>query len=1159
MNEKILNNDRIYEGYKGELGKEFQLKVQKRFLWMSQMIHGNSILDVGCSSGIFPILMAREGKRVVGADLDKSAIEKANNLKSQEEDSVQRKVDFISVSMNDLEINEKFDTIILSEILEHVFYPADMLKKAITFLNEDGVIVITVPFGINSYFDHKKTYYLYDLFKETSGILKIQDIEFFDEWVGIKCKKGNEVINAISLEYLKKMENALYNMENKIHLNYCNALNELNKSKKKNGELEIINSKNNDTIEMQKKELSDMLEILKQEKEKNELLKNKMSNLEENIEDLKDTIRILGNEKIQIKEDAESLSNKIQILEAEKGKNMKQIKQLNNIIRGFNQRKIIKLLRKIKNIKDSIFSNRLNSINRKIVKTIKNDPKINMDFYNNIDNLIKKIPDSNGSNYYNKLKVKIGIITDEYMFNYYRDAVELVYIPYSSYKEAIEQVDFVLFVSCWHGMYNNDWRGMTSEAGRNRVIEVLEYARNENKKIIFQTIEDPSNYDTFLPIAKHADYIFTTAREMIEEYKKDTGNENVFLLDYGINPQFHNPVGFKNNNVKLSNDVFFAGSWAPRYKERCQDARMLFDGVIKSNSNLILADRNCNIKGYEFPVEYDKYIIPAIEHEKLQKVHKLFNWALNLNSIKYSQTMCAMRVYELQAIGNLMISNYSIAVNNKFPNIFTVKNPFEVSKILNSYNEIEIYKMQVDGIRNVMSNHTVYDKLNHIFECINEKQYCIKSKKVLVVCDKFDEKIQKIYFAQTYGNKEVIELDDLTNEIAMNYDYIAYMKQDVDYQRNYLEDMINAFKYTSSDFITISSWITNNKIEGINHDYVNNSENIKLCIFDAKKYNAIKIIKSNSIKGNGYSIDPFGITEIKYTDVENPELSVIVPIYNNGKFLLYKCFNSLLRSSIFNKMEIILVDDGSTDEETINTINDIKNKYVNVKAYFFADGGSGTASRPRNKGVELASAKYITYLDPDNEAINDGYAKLFEIVNKDDYDFAFGSIMKLSDREVTFSYFSTDKEVNNPKEELIKKDFKTNSIQACIIKKELIVNNKIENPVGAAGQDSLFFQELMINAKKAYYINTPIHIYYAARNDSVVNSINHKFFKKFLIMEEYQVKKLKQYNLLEEYMNRRYENFMNNWYLAKLELVEDTEEKELSIEIINKIKELYEK
>ena len=52
------------------------------------------------------------------------------------------------------------------------------------------------------------------------------------------------------------------------------------------------------------------------------------------------------------------------------------------------------------------------------------------------------------------------------------------------------------------------------------------------------------------------------------------------------------------------NHVFFAGSWAPRYKERSNDTKMLFDGVLNNNSKLIIADRNYYIFGYDFPLRY---------------------------------------------------------------------------------------------------------------------------------------------------------------------------------------------------------------------------------------------------------------------------------------------------------------------------------------------------------------------------------------------------------------------------------------------------------------------------------------------------------------------------------------------------------------------------
>ena len=339
MDAKILNNDKIYEGYKGELGKEFQMKVQKRFLWISQMTHGKSILDVGCSSGIFPILMAREGKRVLGIDIDKSAIEKANTLKQQEEKEIQEKVEFMNVSMNDLETTNKYDTIILAEVLEHVFYPREILKKAVEFLNENGIIIITVPFGINSYFDHKKTYYIWDLFKETSGILEIVDMEFFNEWIGVKCIKTTNPTNptnTMSLNYLEKMEKTLYNTEHKLHINYSETRKKLEISNKKNMELSNIIKENNENIKKLKKELTDTTELLNKEKENNE-------NIKKLKKELTDTTELLNKEK-----------EKNVLLKTEKEKNMKQIKKLEDTIQQFNQRKIIKILRKVKNVKESI-------------------------------------------------------------------------------------------------------------------------------------------------------------------------------------------------------------------------------------------------------------------------------------------------------------------------------------------------------------------------------------------------------------------------------------------------------------------------------------------------------------------------------------------------------------------------------------------------------------------------------------------------------------------------------------------------------------------------------------------------------------------------------------------------------------------------------------
>src|SRR5699024_596099 len=98
------------------------------------------------------------------------------------------------------------------------------------------------------------------------------------------------------------------------------------------------------------------------------------------------------------------------------------------------------------------------------------------------------------------------------------------------------------------------------------------------------------------------------------------------------------------------------------------------------------------------------------------------------------------------------------------------------------------------------------------------------------------------------------------------------------------------------------------------------------------------------------------------------KLSMIVPIHNNGKYLKYKCYLSIKYLTCFNDLEIIFVDDGSSDYETIRIIEDILSENPDI-VYKRFEKGSGSASRPRNIGIELATTDYITFLDPDNEAI----------------------------------------------------------------------------------------------------------------------------------------------------------------------------------------------
>lgn len=797
-----------------------------------------------------------------------------------------------------------------------------------------------------------------------------------------------------------------------------------------------------------------------------------------------------------------------------------------------------------------------------------------LQYFKRVKPLLDDIPESNGSRYYHKYSMKIGIIADEFLYQSYKDVADFIPISFENHQDFKDELDFLFVVSAWKGI-DGSWKGLSNSDSekRKQLYKIIKFYQKNQVKTVFYSKEDPVNYEKFIGIAKKCDYVFTTAKEKIDSYKKECKHDKVFVLEFGINPIYHNPIGIKNQ--QKSKDVFFAGSWLTKYPDRQKETIEIFEGVKNANRKLKIIDRNYYLDklNYFFPQEYLEYVSPAIDHQHLQKIHKLYDWAINLNSVKFSETMFANRIYELQAIGNIIISNYSVGVNDQFPNVFIVNNRHEVKDILNGFTEEEVYQHQVLGIRNVMSSHTTFEKFEDLLEKIEIGKQSL-SRKVLVVADQLTENIVKNFNNQSYKEKELICEKDFDKKNKSKYKMIAFFHSTYQYDEYYLEDMINGFKYTDSDYITKNSYYSGNVlVKGIEHSYIHEIKDKYKTVFwaDAFTTDELKDMKPNYKRKSGYSIDHFElntvIQEKNQQDLlfnKEYELSVIVPVYNNGKYLLNKCFNSLKRSSIFKKMEIILVDDGSSDKETLNTIQRITRKYSNVMSYFFPTGGSGSASRARNRGVELANCNYITYLDPDNEAINDGYAKLLQTLKSDqDLDLVIGNMVKFDNRKISyFKYYQTVTEaiqsriIRNPKQLLIETELRTQSIQALVVKRKIIIDHHLKMVENAGGQDTLFFQELLLHSTKAVVVDLDIHVYYAAVSGSVTNTISQKFYEKYYTLEKERLPFLMENELLDLYMEKRFNFYFKNWYLIRIKKIEDQDLTE-AIDTLYNIYSLY--
>lgn len=89
------------------------------------------------------------------------------------------------------------------------------------------------------------------------------------------------------------------------------------------------------------------------------------------------------------------------------------------------------------------------------------------------------------------------------------------------------------------------------------------------------------------------------------------------------------------------------------------------------------------------------------------------------------------------------------------------------------------------------------------------------------------------------------------------------------------------------------------------------------------------------------------------------DLSIIIPVYNKSK-LINRCLDSIFKQTTIHSYEVVLVDDGSTDD----SVELIKARTEgNIILYEQQNAGPSVA---RNKGVELSHGKYCAYLDADD-------------------------------------------------------------------------------------------------------------------------------------------------------------------------------------------------
>lgn len=214
------------------------------------------------------------------------------------------------------------------------------------------------------------------------------------------------------------------------------------------------------------------------------------------------------------------------------------------------------------------------------------------------------------------------------------------------------------------------------------------------------------------------------------------------------------------------------------------------------------------------------------------------------------------------------------------------------------------------------------------------------------------------------------------------------------------------------------------------------------------------------------------------------KISIIIPVYNVSKYLP-ECMDSVL-SQTYKNLEIILVNDGSTDESG-KSCDSYSQKDKRIKVIHKKRGGPSDA---RNAGLSAATGKYIGFVDSDDYIEPDMYETLLKILSIYDADIAGcpfyhikrGKIINQKYFTGTVAQFNTISAL----EELIMQRSFSNNVWNKIYKKKLIQD--IEFPVNVyRGEDMIFNYKAFVGAKKSVYVDTPKY-YYFYRQDSIMHS-----------------------------------------------------------------------
>ena len=230
------------------------------------------------------------------------------------------------------------------------------------------------------------------------------------------------------------------------------------------------------------------------------------------------------------------------------------------------------------------------------------------------------------------------------------------------------------------------------------------------------------------------------------------------------------------------------------------------------------------------------------------------------------------------------------------------------------------------------------------------------------------------------------------------------------------------------------------------------------------------------------------------------QVSIIVPIYNSEKFLS-RCLNSI-REQTFDDFEVIMINDGSTDNSS-----GVCEEYCKSDARFkLVNQKNAGPSAARNRGIDEADSKYLSFIDADDWVEPDFIEQLYNAAEQTDADITVCSyIVDYPDKSIkrAATHLKPGLYVGQDCREIAANSmvsFVTGVVGYSVlrlVRREFLQNSGYRfNTSINRSEDSLLWTQLSFKANRLCLI-TDKHPYHYVMNE---NSITHKYMEDYWSM-----------------------------------------------------------